>query len=150
MTKSRLLIVGGSFGGLACGRDMKGNFYVTIVDAKEFFEYTPGVLRAYVKPRHLDQLTFTLAPVIERRMGCKFIFGEVKELKGPERLCNIKPMFGTQTEEIDFDFCIIAAGCNFGVFHKWGESLWFPVIHEAARAESAWSHIDERFIEGRR
>ena len=33
--------------------------------AQEFFEYTPGVLRAYVKPKHLDALTFTLQPVIE-------------------------------------------------------------------------------------
>lgn len=35
------------------------------LDAKEYFEYTPGVLRAYVKPKHLDALTFTLQPVIE-------------------------------------------------------------------------------------
>lgn len=32
---------------------------------EEFFEYTPGVLRAYVKPKHLDALSFTLQPVIE-------------------------------------------------------------------------------------
>jgi len=32
---------------------------------QEYFEYTPGVLRAYVKPKHLDALTFTLQPVIE-------------------------------------------------------------------------------------
>merc|ERR1712039_860051 len=97
-----------------------------------------------------DALTFTLYPVIEGRMGCKFIWGEVKELKGPERLCTIKPMFGNAPEEIDFDYCIIAAGCNFGVFHKWGESLWFPTIHEQARPEGSWPHLDERFLEGRR
>merc|ERR1711920_240725 len=113
---------------------------------------TPGVLRAYVKPKHLDALTFTVQPVIETRMGCKFIWGEVKELQGPERLCKLKPMFVDGTEEIDFDYCIIAAGCNFGVFHKWGESLWFPVIHEDARADAVagWGHLDERFLEGRR
>ena len=33
--------------------------------SQEYFEYTPGVLRAYVKPKHLDALTFTLQPVIE-------------------------------------------------------------------------------------
>merc|ERR1712151_671452 len=62
----------------------------------------------------------------------------------------MKPMFSDAEETIDFDFCIIAAGCNFGVFHKWGESLWFPTIHNAARPEGSWSHIDERFLEGRR
>jgi hypothetical protein len=123
---------------------------VTIVDAKEFFEYTPGVLRAYVKPKHLDALTFTLQPVIENRMGCKFIWGEVKQLDGPNRTATIKPMFTDHEETLDFEFCIIAAGCNFGPFHKWGESLWFPTIHAAARPEGSWPHIDERFLEGRR
>merc|ERR1712060_377788 len=78
------------------------------------------------------------------------VWGEVMELNGQDRTCTIKPMFGDEPEVIDFDFCVIAAGCNFGVFHKWGESLWFPVIHEAAKAESEWRHIDERFLEGRR
>merc|ERR1711959_423639 len=44
----------------------------------------------------------------------------------------------------------IAAGCNFGPFHKWGESLWFPTIHAAAQKEGSWPQFDERFIEGRR
>lgn len=146
----RVLIIGGSFAGLACGRDLKNHYLVTIIDAKEFFEYTPGILRAYVKPKHLDSLTFTLHPVIENRMGCKFIWGEVKELDGPGRTAKYKPMFADAVETIDFDFCIIAAGCNFGPFHKWGESLWFPTIHADARPEGSWPHLDERFLEGRR
>jgi len=134
---------------LCVGRDLKDHFLVTIVDCKEFFEYTPGVLRAYVKPKHLDALTFTLAPVIEQRMGCKYIWGEVLEIT-PDRTATIKPMFSSTTEVIDFDYSIIASGCNFGPFHKWGESLWFPTVHEKARPEGSWPHLDERFLEGRR
>merc|ERR1712137_1262418 len=113
---SRVLIVGGSFAGLCVGRDMKSRFHVTIVDAKEYFEYTPGILRAYVKPKHFDALTFTLAPVIERRMCCKFIWGEVLALDGQARTATVKPMFLKTTEMIDFDYCVIASGCNFGPF----------------------------------
>jgi len=149
-SQRRVLVIGGSFAGLCVARDLREHYLVTIVDAKEFFEYTPGVLRAYVKPAHLDALTFTLQPVIEGRMGCKFIWGEVTELNGSERTATIKTMFSQEKEVIDFDFCIIAAGCNFGVFHKWGESLWFPTIHNDARPEGSWPHIDERFMEGRR
>merc|ERR1719345_599562 len=72
------------------------------------------------------------------------------KLDGPERTATVKPMFCNDEEVIDYDFCIIAAGCNFGPFHKWGESLWFPTIHAAARSEGSWPHIDERFLEGRR
>merc|ERR1711865_369447 len=146
----RVLVVGGGFAGLCCGRDLANHFLVTIVDAKEFFEYTPGVLRAYTKPKHLDALTFTLQPVIEAKMGCKYIWGEVTNLNGENRPCTIKPMFTDSEETIDFDYCIIASGCNFGPFHKWGESLWFPTIHRNGRAEGSWPHLDERFLEGRR
>ncbi len=58
--------------------------------------------------------------------------------------------FADSVETVSFDYCIISAGCNFGPFHQWGESLWFPTIHEEARPNGSWPHIDERFIEGRR
>jgi len=145
----RVLVIGGSFAGLCAARDLSGHFLVTVVDAKEFFEYTPGILRAFVHPEHFDSLTFTLSPVIEHKMGCHFIWGEVLKLDGDDKTATIKPMFAEE-EVIDFDYCVIAAGCNFGVFHKWGESLWFPTIHAVAQPEGSWPHIDERFIEGRR
>ena len=40
-----------------------------VVDAKEFFEYTRGVLRTYVNPAHLGALIFNLQPVLESRGG---------------------------------------------------------------------------------
>jgi len=145
------LVIGGGFSGLFAAKDLKHDFHVTVVDAKEFFEYTPGILRAYVKPVHFDALTFTLQPVVETKMGCKFIWGEVKTLDGEKKEATVKPIFSKAgLETIQFDYCAICAGCNFGPFQKWGESLWFPVIHEDAMPESQWSHIDERFIEGRR
>jgi hypothetical protein len=150
MSKRNVLIIGGSFAGLCVARALKGKFLCTIIDAKEFFEYTPGVLRAYVKPEHLDHLTFSLSPVIEKKMKCKYIWGEVLKLDGPALTATIKRMFMDTEEVINFDFCVIASGCNFGVFHEMGESLWFPTVHEAARPKGSWAHIDERFLEGRR
>jgi len=126
---------------------MSTHFLVTIVDAKEFFEYTPGVLRAYVKPKHFDALSFNLHPVIEQKMGCKFIWGEVLKLNGDDRTAEIKPMFTNKNEVIDFDYCLICAGCNF---NPQGESMWFPTVHEQTRQVSAWKQFDERYIEGRR
>ncbi|CAJ1443438.1 unnamed protein product [Effrenium voratum] len=119
-------------------------------DAKEYFEYTPGVLRAFVKPAHLDSLTFTLQPVLERKMGVKYIWGEVKELDGDKKTASIKAICYQRVDEIGFDYCIICSGCNFGPFKPMGEALWFPTVHEDARAVSDWKHIDERFLEGRR
>jgi hypothetical protein len=128
---------------------MATHFLVTIVDCKEFFEYTPGILRCFVKPKHFDSLSFNLHPVIENRMGCKFIWGEVTKLE-KNQTATIKPMFQEEEEVIDFDFCVIASGCNFAPFDPIGESLWFPVVHACERKLSKWAQFDERFIEGRR
>ena len=46
-----------------------GAIHRKVVDAKEFFEYTRGVLRAYVKPAHLGALNFNLQLVLEGRDG---------------------------------------------------------------------------------
>jgi hypothetical protein len=146
-SQRRVLVIGGSFSGLCVARDMSTHFLVTIVDAKEFFEYTPGVLRAYVKPKHFDALSFNLHPVIESKMGCKFIWGEVLALNGEDRTAEIKPMFTDKKEIIDFDYCIICCGCNF---NPKAESMWFPTVHEVTRQVSEWKQFDERYIEGRR
>ena len=55
-----MLIINGQFSGDFFARELKQRFHVTVADAKEFFETTPGVLRAYIKPVHLDDLTFNL------------------------------------------------------------------------------------------
>merc|ERR1711988_1988857 len=59
-------------------------------------------------------------------------------------------MFQDNTETIDFDYCIIASGCNFGPFKPMGESLWFPTVHIEEQKISEWKQFDERLIEGRR
>lgn len=151
--KRRVLVIGGQFTGNFTAKDLRKHFHVTVVDAKEYFEYTPGILRAFVKPAHFDSLSFTLQPVLERSVGVKFIWGEVKELDGDNRVAKVKTMYNTDPNALDiiaFDYCMICAGCNFGQFKPYGESLWFPTIHEEGRKVSDWAHIDERFIEGRR
>eukprot|EP00392_Amoebophrya_sp_AT5.2_P019245 g20007.t1 len=135
--KRRVLVIGGGFSGLLVARDMGKKYDVTVVDAKEFFEYTPGILRAYVKPCHFDALTFTLQDVIEHKMGCKFIWGEVLSLNGSSLTATVRPMCTETTEELGFDYCVICSGCNFNFLHPQGESL-FPTVHECGRQNSGW------------
>eukprot|EP00438_Fugacium_kawagutii_P004716 Skav217796 [mRNA] locus=scaffold1782:385299:388559:- [translate_table: standard] len=130
-SQRRVLVVGGSFSGLAAGRDLHRHFLVTIIDAKEFFEYTPGVLRAFVKPKHLDALSFTLQPVIETRMRCKFVWGEVKRINDENKTATYQPIFAKNQETWSDD-------------RAFGFSLGF------LESSSSWPHIDERFLEGRR
>ena len=61
MLDSHIFVMG--FESQGHGLSFKGLGIIQL--CQEYFEYTPGVLRAYVKPKHLDALTFTLQPVIE-------------------------------------------------------------------------------------
>merc|ERR1712194_561073 len=104
------LVIGGQFTGGFTGRELKKQFNVTIVDAKEYFEYTPGILRAFVKPAHFDAPSFTLQPVYERKMGVKFIWGEVLKLDGDEKTAEIQPMFLPGKEVVSWDYCVVCSG----------------------------------------
>ena len=69
------MIVGGSFSGLRAQRELSDGFDVTVVDTKEYFEYTPGVLRLYTKPSELRMLTAALPTA-----RSSVVVGEVTEV----------------------------------------------------------------------
>ena len=58
---------------------------------------------------------------------------EVTEFDEQGRSVKYTPVDGGAQGTIKFDYCVIASGCNFGLFHKLGESLWFPTVWEKAR-----------------
>ena len=49
--KTKVVVIGGSFAGLRVQRELGDDFDVTVVDLKQYFEYTPGVLRLYTQPK---------------------------------------------------------------------------------------------------
>ena len=58
--RAKVVIVGGSFSGLRAQRELSSRFDVTVVDIKEYFEYTPGVLRLFTQPENLGKLVSPL------------------------------------------------------------------------------------------
>ena len=58
-----------------CG-ESAGAVHRKVVDAKEFFEYTCGVLRAYVKRAHLGASSSNLQPVLEGKRWKCFVRNE--------------------------------------------------------------------------
>lgn len=150
--RRELLVIGAQFTGTFVARELRRKLNVTVVDAKEYFEYTPGILRAYVRPAHWESLTFKLEPVLAKRMGVRLVVGEVMALSAEPREARVRLLADGQDQDtaLAYDYCVICAGCHFNTSPPYGESLWFPTIHEAARLESAWRDLDERYLEGRR
>eukprot|EP01111_Echinosteliopsis_oligospora_P010914 TRINITY_DN3483_c0_g1_i1.p1 TRINITY_DN3483_c0_g1~~TRINITY_DN3483_c0_g1_i1.p1 ORF type:complete len:398 (+),score=89.09 TRINITY_DN3483_c0_g1_i1:121-1314(+) len=54
--RRKVVVIGGGFAG-TCAAQMLEDFYqVTLIDTKEYFEFTPSVLRTIVDPAHVKRL----------------------------------------------------------------------------------------------
>jgi NADH dehydrogenase FAD-containing subunit len=178
--RPHVFIIGAGFGGMKAARQLKDSFRVTICDCKDYFQFGPGIMRAFVKPDHFDNVVFPVRPVIEEDMGCSFLWGEVFHIDPVSRevqlhrLMQYAPKEGSQShsmrlrrhksvvcstpakkmreaETVKFDYLIVAAGCAYTkIAMDNGQSLWFPTVLGSQQKASPWKHHDERTIEGRR
>jgi len=144
--KRRVLVVGGGLAGLAAARELRHRFLVTVVDAKEYFEFTSGIFRAYTQPSHWDSLTFLYKDVLERRFGVNYVWGELKDIDPWGHHAKVKPMFSTELDTVPFDFCLIASGCSYQTSKMDESPPWFPCIRYLDKTHV----LDERYLEGRR
>ena len=99
--KEKVVIVGGSFSGLRAQRELSDGFDVTVVDTKEYFEYTPGVLRLYTKPSELRMLTAALPTA-----RSSVVVGEVTEVAP-------NAVYLDDGRRLPYDYAIIACGAGY-------------------------------------
>ena len=57
MTQKKLIIIGGGFAGSKIAKKLESQFHTILIDNKNHFEYTPGVLRTIVKPLKIKKLS---------------------------------------------------------------------------------------------
>eukprot|EP00403_Amphidinium_massartii_P006675 CAMPEP_0178379454 /NCGR_PEP_ID=MMETSP0689_2-20121128/4951_1 /TAXON_ID=160604 /ORGANISM="Amphidinium massartii, Strain CS-259" /LENGTH=509 /DNA_ID=CAMNT_0019999557 /DNA_START=72 /DNA_END=1601 /DNA_ORIENTATION=+ len=156
--KATVIVIGGGFAGLHACRTMRRDFNVILIDAKEYFEFYPGILRAYVHPMEHAKL-YALYQHICDLMGVRFVWGEATGVDGMERKVQVRCMAGSRLQVFDFDYLIIACGSQYGLYMSStlrpasaAECLWYPTfLEKVIQTESAWGHkLDERFLSGRR
>ena len=75
LPRPSVVIVGASFAGLWAQRALSEEFDVTLIDLKNYFEYTPGVLRLFVEPEHVHRIA---RPLPSRRH--KNVLAQVTEI----------------------------------------------------------------------
>jgi len=117
-----------------------------VVDAKEYFEFATGTIRAFTDPMHWDSLTFLYKRVLEGTFGVGFLWGEVIEIDGVTKCARVKTMISDAEEEVFFDYCIIATGSKCADIN----APWQPKVNARERNEVDLQHLDERYLEGRR
>ncbi|KYR02147.1 putative apoptosis inducing factor [Tieghemostelium lacteum] len=54
--RKKVVIIGGGFSGSIIAQQLENDFQVTLVDTKDFFEFTPSILRTIVDPQHIRRI----------------------------------------------------------------------------------------------
>ena len=119
-----VVIVGGNFAGLAALRELQSNHFhslnVILIDQRDYFEYTPGVLRLFCEPHEVTKLVHSLSSVVKDNDGqqeYKFIQGSVTQVYKNHLLYVDTGAAATQpkppAQTLNFDYLIMATGSTY-------------------------------------
>ena len=73
----KVVIIGGGFAGAYAAKNLEIDFGVTLIDSKDYFEFTPSILRTIVEPRHITKIQVLHSHYLK---NADFIRGVVKEI----------------------------------------------------------------------
>ena len=97
-----LIIIGGGFAGSYAAKHLETTFNTTLIDTKDYFEFTPSVLRTIVEPSHASKIEIKHQDYLKT---ATIIHAEVTELTATSVKFN--------NQELPFDYCIIATGSHY-------------------------------------
>ncbi|MCA9485849.1 MAG: FAD-dependent oxidoreductase, partial [Nanoarchaeota archaeon] len=122
--KKKIVIIGGGFAGSHAAKHLEKKFDVTLIDTKDYFEFTPGILRSIVEPEHVKKIQVLHSHYLKK---AKILIGTVKEIT------NSYVLF--KNKKIKFDYLVISSGSTYNAPFK------EPNIITATRA----SHLREKY-----
>ncbi|MBI2102251.1 FAD-dependent oxidoreductase [Candidatus Woesearchaeota archaeon] len=97
-----LIIIGGGFAGSYIARKLEQQFHVTLFDTKDYFEFTPSVLRTLVQPDHLKKIEVKHSAYLRHTT---IIQKAVTEFTSAEVIADQK--------HYPFDYLVIASGSHY-------------------------------------
>ena len=114
MSRSKVLVLGGNFGGLtaalAVNNELQGDVDVRVVSASDRFLFNPSLIWLPFGKRRPPDITFPLAPTFEDH-GIDFVHAEATTLDlAGRKVATTSGVYG-------YDYLVIATGYrnNFGV-----------------------------------
>jgi len=122
----RVIIIGGGFAGTHIARKLEKEFNTTLIDNKEYFEYTPGILRTIVEPSHSKKIQCKHSAYLK---NTEFICGQVTSVSQNSVTCLGK--------RIPYDYLVLASGSSYGAPIKGG------AVVSADRAATLYEHHEK-------
>jgi NADH dehydrogenase FAD-containing subunit len=140
MSRKKVLVLGGNFGGLTAALAVKhelfGDVDVRVVSASDKFLFNPSLIWLPFGKRTPEDITFPLAPTFEAH-GIDFVHAEATSLDLTGR------KVATTNGSYDYDFLVIATGYrnNFDVvpgLGPGGHAHTITTLEDSIRAGEGW------------
>ncbi len=98
----KVVVIGGGFAGTKIAKRLENSFEVTLIDTKDYFEFTPGILRTVVEPFHIKKIQILHKSYLK---NSNIIRGSVKNISKNKIYVNNKI--------VKFDYLAICSGSNY-------------------------------------
>lgn len=103
----KIVVIGGGFAGSHAAKKLEKKFDVTLIDTKNYFEFTPSILHTIVEPNHIKKIQVLHEHYLSRT---KVIVGKVTEVA--------KTHVKIKNKSIPFDYLIISSGSSYNAPFK--------------------------------
>jgi NADH dehydrogenase len=116
LTKPRVVIVGGGFGGLYAARALAGApVRVTLIDKRNYHLFRPMLYQVATGLLSADEISGPLRSILSRQNNIDVLLGEVTGVDTQKRVVRL------EQHDVPYDFLILATGVQYNYF---GHDEW--------------------------
>ncbi len=123
----KVVIIGGGFTGSKVAKSLENEFDVTLIDTKNYFEFTPSVLSAITDPTSIDNIQLMHLHYLKK---AKLIVGKVEKISEKEVFVDKR--------KIAFDYLVISSGSKYSFPFKEHDAL---MTNRANRLRAHYSDL---------
>jgi NADH dehydrogenase len=111
LTKPRVVIVGGGFGGLYAARALAASpVRITLIDKRNYHLFRPMLYQAATGLLSADEISGPLRSILSRQNNIDVLLGEVTGVDAQKRVVRL------EQHDVPYDFLILATGVQYNYF----------------------------------
>lgn len=114
---TRVVIVGGGFGGLAAARKLRGaDVDVTLIDRQNFFLFQPLAYQVATGSLSSVEVAIPLRNTLRRQKNARVLLGEVTEVDLDARTVTVADLPNGDGQTVPYDVLAVAGGSHYSYF----------------------------------
>jgi NADH:ubiquinone reductase (H+-translocating) len=120
MEYTRVIVVGGGFGGLSAAKNLKkAKIDLVLVDKSNHHLFQPLLYQVATATLSPTEITYPIREIFRKQANAKIVMGEVSSIEKEEKKITL-----ANGERLGYDFLVLAPGSRHSYF---GEDQWEPL-----------------------